>query len=152
MVDARRGEKMKSKKSVIVLVTGDRNWNNRKAIERELIKIYKKYEILFVIQGGAPGADSLTRQLCEQYGWGFTPVTVHALWTAQGRAAGPIRNQKMLDLVKPWLVDNERVLTTVFGVKVMLLAFHSDIKRSKGTADMIRRAKKMGLKVKLVEG
>jgi hypothetical protein len=146
---------MKSKKTAIVLVTGDRNWYNRKVITRELTKVEKKYKILFVIQGGAPGADSQARRICEQLG--ITPVTVHALWDAQGKAAGPIRNQKMLELIDAWgvgpggYVSGEDCTCSTVDAKIVL-AFHSNIKRSKGTADMIRRAKNMGLKVKLVEG
>lgn len=48
-----------------------------------------------------------------------------ANWTAQGPAAGPIRNQEMLDEGKPDVV----------------IAFPG----GKGTADMVRKAKKAGV-------
>jgi len=55
-------------------------------------------------------------------------------WKSYGKGAGPIRNQLMLDEGKPDLV----------------LAFHNDISSSRGTADMIRRAKKHGISYEII--
>jgi hypothetical protein len=46
-----------------------------------------------------------------------------AQWTRYGRAAGPIRNQRMLDEGRP----------------TMAYAFHDDIANSRGTKDMLER-------------
>lgn len=54
-------------------------------------------------------------------------------WDKYHRAAGHIRNQQMLAEGKPTLV----------------LAFHHDLAKSKGTKDMVRRALKEGLPVYL---
>ena len=54
-------------------------------------------------------------------------------WDKYHKAAGHIRNQQMLTEGKPTLV----------------LAFHHDLARSKGTKDMVRRALKAGLAVYL---
>jgi hypothetical protein len=53
-------------------------------------------------------------------------------WETHGRAAGPIRNQAMLDEGKPYLV----------------IAFWDG--KSKGTLDMISRATRAGVPVKIV--
>ena len=74
---------------------------------------------------GAPGADSGGRIFGEQNG---APVVTYAAdWKAHGRAAGPIRNQRMIDGGKPDLV-----ITFPGG---------------RGTADMVRRAEKAGIEV-----
>jgi len=52
---------------------------------------------------------------------------VRAKWSKHGRAAGPIRNQEMIDECKPDLV----------------VAFPG----GRGTADMVRRAKAAGIRV-----
>lgn len=59
-----------------------------------------------------------------------------ANWQRYGRAAGPVRNQQMLDEGKPDLI----------------LAFHQDIVNSKGTADMIRRANRAGVPTRILTG
>lgn len=61
----------------------------------------------------------------------FVPLPFPAKWKEFGRAAGPIRNQQMLDEGKPELV----------------LAFHDDLENSKGTKDMVGRAMKADLPV-----
>ena len=85
-----------------------------------------------IISGGAQGADTMAAQLAFEYGFRF--IEFPANWRKYGKAAGPIRNQQMLD-EHPDLV----------------LAFHSDITKSKGTADMIARAKRKGTPTKLVK-
>ena len=63
----------------------------------------------------------------------FAEVYV-ADWKIYGKSAGPRRNQKMLDDGKPTIV----------------IAFHNDIDNSKGTADMIARAKKLGIPTEIL--
>jgi hypothetical protein len=79
-----------------------------------------------VIHGGASGADSLAHY------WGLErevrTVTFNADWKNQGKAAGPLRNQRMLAEGRPDLV-----LAAPGG---------------KGTADMVRRARAAGVEVK----
>lgn len=77
-----------------------------------------------VIHGGAQGADRIAREWCicrkvECRGYA-------ADWKRHGRAAGPIRNQRMLDDGKPDLV----------------IAFPG----GRGTADMVRRAIATGIR------
>lgn len=113
-----------------VLVCGDRNWTDPSPIMLELIKLEGETTI---VHGAARGADTLGGLAAEFLGMN---VEAHpAKWQEYGRAAGPIRNQEMLDS----------------GLD-LVLAFHENISSSKGTKDMIRRAKKDGIPIKLVEG
>lgn len=60
-------------------------------------------------------------------------VVFPAEWEKFGKAAGPIRNIEMLN-ENPDLV----------------LAFHNDLSKSKGTAHTVKTAQKRGLKVKVI--
>lgn len=117
-----------------VLVSGDRNYRRMDIIERELKKFPGD---TIVIHGAASGADTLAGFVAERIGLkvindgkGFP-----ADWKRYGRAAGPVRNKQMLDEGKPDLI----------------LAFHDDIKDSRGTKDMINRGVKARKKVILIE-
>ncbi len=112
-----------------VIVCGDRNWLGWAAIERELERLPAGTTI---IHGAARGADTIASVLGVRMG--FHVKVYPAQWEQFGRAAGAIRNKWMLD-AGPDLV----------------LAFHSDIRQSKGTANMIEIAKKAGVEVKLFE-
>ena len=113
-----------------VLVCGDRDWKARSLIHRYLA--YMKIDV--VIEGECRGADRLGKYVAKELGIIVLPFP--AKWAEYGRAAGPKRNQQMLDEGKPTLV----------------LAFHDDIQSSKGTKDMIKRANKAGIPVWLVSG
>ncbi len=87
-----------------------------------------------VVHGGCRGVDSYAGELAKLAGFQVLsfPVTSKE-WNEQGRAAGPIRNEKMLDETSP----------------DMVIAFHVDISMSKGTSDMMARAWKRGIPVYL---
>lgn len=106
---------------MIVLVCGGRNYQDWKRLSDELDRL----PVSEIIEGGAPGADLLARQ------WAVankvSVVTFKADWKIHGRAAGPIRNQQMIDDGSPELV----------------LAFPG----GRGTADMMSRATKAGIPV-----
>jgi hypothetical protein len=117
-----------------VLITGDRHWDDYKAIRRILKALLKRHGLkLFVIEGGARGADRLAGEACRNLGIPFAEVP--ALWDFHGRAAGPIRNASMLNL-DPDLV----------------IAFHADLAHSKGTRNMVEQARKRGVPCKLYSG
>ncbi len=82
-----------------------------------------------IISGGAQGADALAKRWAQLHGCPFTEFP--ADWDRHGEAAGPIRNQQMLDEGRPMLV----------------VAFPG----GKGTADMVRRAREAGVEVIEVE-
>lgn len=107
-----------------ILVCGDRNWIDVQAIQR-VLSAYPSGTI--VIEGGAKGADRIANNIANELG--FKVITFPANWKKFGRAAGPIRNQQMLDEGKP-----DRVI-----------AFHHDLKKSRGTANMVKQARKAGV-------
>lgn len=95
----------------------------------EAIDFVKSYSPTVIIQGGAKGGDEIGKLTAEALG--IKNEEYRADWKGHGRAAGPIRNQQMLDEGQPHLV----------------IAF----KGYKGTADMVSRAKKAGVEVIEVE-
>ena len=116
-----------------ILVTGDRAWDNIELVVEVLSK-YEKGTVL--INGKCRGADNICAAVAEQLG--FTVRSYPALWDAHGRAAGPIRNQQML--------DKENKPDEPIDI---CLAFHDNIEASKGTKDMMARAKKANIPVVL---
>ncbi len=84
---------------------------------------------IVIISGGAKRADTLAVKAAKAYGLSFREYP--AQWEKYGKKAGPIRNQTMLDMEKPGLV----------------VAFHEAVENSKGTIDMVSRAKRSGVPV-----
>lgn len=82
--------------------------------------------------GVTHGIDTLAwKAVGQQIGCGVEAFP--ADWKEYGKAAGPIRNQQMVDR----LID---LGGRGYGTEV--LAFHNNLLMSKGTADMVRRAGK----------
>ena len=105
----------------VIVVTGDRCYSDVDLIS-EVLGIYrKKYPKLEIIQGGATGVDTIALTYAQHFK--IPCQSFKANWKMWGRAAGPLRNQEMLDDGNPSLV----------------LAFHNNISKSKGTKDMIKR-------------
>lgn len=115
-----------------LLVCGDRKWRDGKLIGQCIDVLGYQLHQIVIIEGGAPGADTLARQHAIKRG--IMVIEVKAEWAKYGKAAGPIRNQKMLDDYKPDLV----------------MAFHDNIGASTGTAGMIELAKEAGVPVRLI--
>jgi hypothetical protein len=103
-----------------VLVCGGRDFDDQIAVWTALDELRQRapHDALTIIQGGASGADKMARDWCAARK--VPCINVPADWKKHGRAAGPIRNQKMLDEHVPDLV----------------LAFPG----GRGTADMVFRA------------
>jgi len=101
-----------------VLVCGGRDYGNSEFIERQLDRLHKEMRFTLLIEGGATGADRHAKS------WAISRRVpgreFRANWAKHGKAAGPLRNQRMLDVAKPDLV----------------VAFEG----GKGTADMCARA------------
>jgi hypothetical protein len=114
---------------MIVLVCGDRDWQDKELIKKELSKLPPG---TIIVEGGARGADTLAKQVAKELG--FEVREYKAKWKEYHKAAGPIRNREMLKKEDP---DK-------------ILAFHDNIEESKGTKDMIKISKKAGKDVKLV--
>ena len=121
-----------------VLISGDRNWDDPKPIAYIMQEIVTSYigEVTFV-HGLARGADTMCDVIAKLYNYNVEGYP--ADWTKHGKAAGPIRNQEMLDTIDPESED-------------MVIGFHKDIENSKGTKDMLKRSKKKGVKTFLYDG
>lgn len=116
-----------------VLICGDRHDERGTLVFRYMKKIREHYgcENVTVLTGGATGVDRNAAFFAPVLG--FNLVVRVAKWTKYGRRAGPIRNRVLLDL-KP----------------DMVIAFHRNLDKSKGTRDCVTEAKKRGIKVKVV--
>lgn len=107
-----------------VLICGSRNWLDSRPIYEDLRDL-ESVEI--VIHGGARGADMLADRMAQTLG---LPVKCYpADWDLYGRRAGLVRNQRMIDEGKPDIV----------------LVYWDG--KSRGTRDMIRRARRAGIEV-----
>ena len=110
-----------------VIVTGSRDWVDPQPI-REALSALPPDTV--VVHGGARGADRVTDSIARKLG---LEVRVYvAQWAFFGRSAGFVRNQQMLDVEGP--VD-------------LVLAF--PLPQSRGTWDMVERAKAAGVEVKV---
>jgi hypothetical protein len=116
-----------------VVICGSRVWWDGSAIARRIRALPRD---ALVITGGAEGADKYADDFARYFG--YDRLIVPANWTRYGKAAGPVRNQRMLDMLTPNTDD-------------LLLAFRCD-GVSRGTDDMIRRARKCGVKVEVISG
>src|SRR3982751_2773638 len=79
-----------------ILVTGDRRWYCLSLAERVVKRLIARYGSgLTLVLGGARGVDAAFEDAGHLAG---VPIDLHrADWEKYGRAAGPIRNQEMID-------------------------------------------------------
>lgn len=116
-----------------VLVTGSRDWTDGVALDYALrATLYLADAVgrasVVVVHGAARGADLMASRWCD-----YTLVSIaqephRADWEKHGKAAGPIRNQEMVDA----------------GADICL-AF--PLGESRGTRDCMERARKAGIPV-----
>jgi len=107
-----------------ILVCGTRTYSDREAIKKAIIE----YGADEVIAGEATGADSLALDIARELDIGWN--CYYADWDLFDKAAGPIRNKRMLDEGKP----------------DMVLAFFAG-RRTRGTNNMVSQAKAAGVRV-----
>lgn len=115
-----------------VLICGDRDWNDywgiRMVINGLVQQTVSKKQTLVVIHGAARGADLIAGEIALSIE-GVKVEEYPAQWKKHGKKAGPLRNVQMLQEGKPELV----------------IAFHDDLARSRGTLHMLTIAAKQGL-------
>lgn len=116
-------------KELRLLFTGDRNWYDVDVVKAVIMK----FKPALIIEGEAKGLDTIARDIAIELGIKVQPFT--ADWDIWGKAAGPLRNTRMIVEGKP---DG-------------IIAFHNNIKESKGTLNMIVQAIKHDLPVVLYE-
>jgi hypothetical protein len=110
---------------VRVLVCGGRHFRDLDLVRETLRRVHAEHRISAVVSGNCRGADQCAEAWAAD---NFIPVDRHrAEWTVHGKAAGPIRNQQMIDKGKPGLV----------------VAFPG----GRGTSDMVRRARAAGVRI-----
>lgn len=111
--------------SLRILVCGGRNYQDKDRVNKILDDLHNSHGIGLMICGGAKGADTIAKD------WalfrGITCIEVLPNWDKYGKAAGPIRNKKMLDDYCPHYV----------------IAFPG----GKGTENMIEQAENNNFKV-----
>lgn len=111
--------------TVRLLVCGGRAFTDRDAAFAAIDRIHTERGVHVVIHGAARGADTFGGEWAHERG--VAVLAFPADWEGLGRAAGPIRNQQMLDEAAPDLM-----LALLGG---------------RGTADMVRRATLAGVEV-----
>lgn len=108
-----------------VLICGGRAYDNDKRLFAVLDKLNEQAGIDIIIEGGANGADHLA------WAWsrlrGVSSQRYEADWESYGSFAGPKRNAEMLAHSQPDLV----------------IAFPG----GRGTADMVKKARRAGVEV-----
>lgn len=117
-----------------IIICGSRDWTDKAPIHAEIDRLHARYgDKLIIIHGCCDtGADMIANDYCIEKDIRIIPFP--AKWKFEGRkAAGPIRNQRMIDKGKP-----DGVVAFDLG--------------GDGTADMLRRAYAAGLPVIVRKG
>lgn len=118
-----------------ILITGSRRWTAKATIRAAILVAIKdagaKRSDVVLVLGDARGADADAKSIALEEGYGFDQF--FAQWKVHGKAAGPIRNGKMV----------------ASGADIAL-AF--PIGESRGTRDCIDQARAAGIPVTIYEG
>lgn len=109
-----------------VIVCGGRNFRSPAQVWKVLDELHSELHFTALMQGGATGVDAFAKD------WAATKPEIKrfvckADWDAHGRAAGPIRNARMLE----WKPD-------------LVVAFAGGA----GTANMVKQAEAAGVPVR----
>lgn len=116
-----------------VLVCGGREFADYLLLVKKLDKITADLGKLVVVHGAAAGADTLADKWVQERG--HTVVRFHADWEKHGKAAGPLRNQEMLDFI---LTAQQRFAVCCWDGE------------SRGTKDMIRKLAGAGIETRII--
>src|ERR1700722_4889245 len=132
----------------IVLCCGERNWDDQKKVDRALRHEHKKHPIDFVIEGGQStprgwpkfqppyGADYQTKIAAQKLG--IQVIECPANWVKFKKGAGPIRNSQQLRLAVTLAIEGGHMSNgPEQKLNLLVFAFHSNIKKSKGTKNMV---------------
>lgn len=133
-VEARIGEPDSPR---VVLVCGARDWTQRETIRSWLSKLPPGSVI---VHGAARGADTIADEEARALGFEVRPYP--ADWQKHGKAAGPIRNQRMLDAEAP-----DVVLAFTFIIEQ---GENDPGTITRGTGDMVYRALKAGIRCTII--
>ena len=114
--------------SKAIIICGDRYWTDERIIYLYMDSLLPDVRI---ITGGANGADKMAEDLRQRLG--LDGKVYNAKWHIFKKAAGPIRNRRMIEDENPYLV----------------VGFHDNITRSRGTRDMLLQAKRKRIRYQL---
>lgn len=115
-----------------VIVTGGREYRDGALVRRVLSSFHSGQPIARLCEGGAGGADKHAKEWRDENGVPGKSYTVTPEeWRHYGKAAGPIRNGRMLREESPDVV----------------IAFPG----GRGTADMVKQAKTVGVEVLVIK-
>jgi hypothetical protein len=124
----------------VIIICGDRNWTDHEPITEFVATLPSE---TVVISGGARGADSLAHEAALARG--LSALRMDAAWKFYGARAGPVRNARMLHVAMKLSLgmNNRGPISAKQFVEVH--AFHDHIAESKGTANMLSKAKESGV-------
>ena len=111
------------------IVCGGRRFADWVLLDKSLAAIHAETPFDRIATGAMSGADTLADSWARSHG--ISVERYYALWRTYGKAAGPLRNSKMLHDEQPDVV----------------IAFPG----GSGTADMVRQAKMANIRVIRVE-
>lgn len=112
-----------------VIIAGGRNFENYLLLKLKCDRILKGMEDIQIVSGGSKGADSLGERYARERH--YVVKRFEAEWDKEGKAAGPIRNEKMAKYAD------------------CLIAFWDG--KSIGTKDMINKATANNLSVRVIK-
>lgn len=117
-----------------VLITGSRDWSTDEHIQKIIDQLVLLPENTIIVHGAARGVDNIAAAIALEIG--FQVIPYPADWIKYKKAAGPIRNREMHKCEAPF---------------DLVLAFHDDLKNSKGTKDMVSVVEKLSPMTKILK-
>lgn len=111
-----------------VIIAGCRDFNDYKLLSSKCQNILKEVNDIEIVSGNCNGADLLGERFAKENGHNL--ILFPAEWSVYGLSAGPRRNEEMAEYADA------------------LIAFWDG--KSTGTGDMIKRAEKHDLKIRII--
>lgn len=75
------------------LVVGSRSFTDYAFLKNKLDKLLKNHKSIAIVSGGADGTDRLAERYAKEHNYPLYVIKPN--WQQYGKAAGPIRNEKM---------------------------------------------------------
>ncbi|MCP9771743.1 DUF2493 domain-containing protein [Synechococcus sp. Tobar12-5m-g] len=122
-------------RSLVIAAGGGRDldWPHQR-VAAELLARSGGRLVHLLLHGGARGADAAIARAAHQLGW--SALVMPAEWRRHGRAAGPIRNRKLLELA---VARAEAHTSPGVSTSVLVVAFPG----GSGTASLVSEARRM---------
>lgn len=118
---------------MILIIAGGRDYQFTDSDYARLDAIHEEHQVTMVISGGATGADACGERWAKDNE--IELRVFKADWKKHGKAAGPIRNERMADVAGAYMK---------FGSTKAGCALFPG---GRGTADMMNKAKQQGLTI-----